>query len=260
MTGVTSVGGASNSELIQMLQELARKRAEQAEASRSSQLGQSGGADRASFEDCFEQALLSAGLDASKLEEVQAEIKSAVSEAVSGSDGSTDPREAARQAIDSTLEKYGVDTAQLRESMDAMRPQGPPPGGGPGGPGGPGGAGGPGGGIAEALDALGVDSSKTDEIHSAIESAIESARSTDGSDDREAVKSAVHEVLDGYGIDSAAFDAQMEAGRAAPGQGSAMMGGLAQGASLLSFLNESGLSASSSNWLLGLMQLVDVQA
>jgi len=202
---------------------------------------------------------LSAGLDASKLEEVQAEIKSAVSEAVSGSDGSTDPREAARQAIDSTLEKYGVDTAQLKESMDAMRPQGPP-GGGPGGPGGPGSAGGPGGGIAEALDALGVDSSKTDEIQSAIESAIESARSTDGSDDREAVKSAVHEVLDGYGIDSAAFDAQMEAGRAGPGEGRGMGGGLAQGASLLSFLNESGSSASSSNWLLGLMQLVDVQA
>ena len=247
MTTVSGVGGSSSSELIQMLQELARQRAETA-GTTSTQSSETSTANRPMFDESFDDALVSSGLDSSKLSEVKDAIQSAVSDALKNSDSSTDPREAVSKAVDTTLQQYGVDTAALKEKMESMRPAGPPSGGGPGGmggPGGPGGMGGPGGGqdpserISDALTAAGVDSSKIDEIESSIQDAISSAKSTDGTDDRETVKTAVHSVLDKYGVDTDAFDKQMESGMQAPpppdqsSSGTSSSGGWSQDTNLL---------------------------
>jgi hypothetical protein len=260
MTSIAGVSGSSSSDLIQMLQELARKRAEAADTTTTTQSSQTDTSGRATFDQGFEDALVSAGLDSSKMDEVKNAIKSAVSTALSSADGTTDPREAVGQAIDETLQKYGVDTDKLKEKMQSMRPQGPPPGGGPGGPNGGDDK------MTDALTAAGVDSSKLDEIKSAIDQAVSSvSKDSSGTDNHEAVKSAVHDVLDKYGVDKAAFDKEMESDMGgsssqAQGTGDTSTSGLSQNQSLLSYLDTSSSSTDSFQWYTGLLQFVDEQA
>lgn len=267
MTSITGVSSSTGLELIQMLQQLARKQAGDTTDAASVQSTQSAEARRAEFESKFEEALTAAGLDPSKLDEIRDEIKSAVSSALNESDGSNDPREVIRQAIDATLQKYGVNTDKLEEQMISemgSRPAGPPPGG-PG-------AGGPNGfdsKLTDALTAAGTDSSLLEEIKNAIETAIASAKEdSDESDEpRDGIKAAVHDVLDQYGIDKDAFDQEMESGVGSVPPGPPSTGGgqantdsQSQAGTLLQYLGSSTESSDLYSWLAGLFQLVDEQA
>jgi len=255
---------------MQMLQKLARKQAEAArtstdtsQTSASSQVG--------AFQSQFESALIKAGLDSSQLDAVRSDIQSTMSSVIGQSDGTTDPREAVREAVDKMLqEKYGVDTDKLNEQMRSSmgsRPPGPPPGG-AGGPGGPGGGGSPedfGEKVTSALESLGLDSSQVEEISSEITSAVSSMmEDSHESGDPDAVKNTVHETLAKYGIDTDAFDEQMEAGMK-PSESSGDSSGTTQSSqsldtSLISYLSTLNSSSDSYSWLSDLFQLVDVQA
>lgn len=261
MTSVAGVNSSSSSQLLQMLQELALKRAETSSSTTSAQSTQCAACGQATFDSRFEDALVAAGLDESQVDEVKSAIKEAVSSALSAADENTDPRAAVAQAVDETLQKYGVDTDKLKEELKPEMGSRPP-----GGPGGPGGGGDFDAKITEALTAAGVDSSKLDEIKKAMDEAIAAAQqNSDGKGDPEAVKSAVHEVLDAYGIDKDAFDQTMEAGMGArpagPPPGSAgETSNSSQSLSLLDYLDTSEESTDSYEWLAGLLQILDEQA
>ena len=117
MTTIAGIGSSSSSELITMLQQLVSKRAEAAGTVTTTQSSQGDASRQAEFESKLEDALVSAGMDSSQMDEVMSAVRSAVSTALSESDGTTDPREAVGQAIDETLQEYGVDTAALKEQM-----------------------------------------------------------------------------------------------------------------------------------------------
>jgi len=248
---------------MQMLQELARKQAEG--------MGNAGSppeeSRRAELESGFEDALVAAGLDSSKLEEVKSAIQSAVSSALNTSDGTTDPREVVGQAIDRVLKEYGVDTDKLKEQMTSQRGSMRPPGSPPGGQG-VGGMKGFDSKLADALTAAGLDSSKLDEVKNEINSAITSLiEASDGNNDPEAIKAAVHAVLDKYGVDKDAFDKEMKSGTgSAPpgpppgGQDIGSANGRAQGKALIDYLGGSDASSNSYAWLAGLFPILDEQA
>jgi hypothetical protein len=243
-----------------MLQKLSTARSQAAAKSTESQTGTS---QASPFDEAFEKALSAAGLDESEVDQAMSEIKSAVSAALSESDGTTDPREAVSNAIDTTLQQYGVDTDKLKEELRASgkgaRPSGPPPGPPPG-------AGGQGGfdtKITDALTAAGVDSSKLDEIKSAIDEAVAAAReNSDGTTGEPGdIKATVHSVLDQYDIDTDAFDKEMESGMQAPSAAqTASTATSSQSTSLLDFLKSYDSSSSKYDWLSGLLQFVDEKA
>lgn len=107
MTSIAGVGGSSSSELLQMLQELSRKRAEATSTSTQSSQAESTG--RATLDESFDNALVSAGLDESQLDEVKSRIKSAITEALSSTDASSDPRATVAAAVDATLAEFRTD-------------------------------------------------------------------------------------------------------------------------------------------------------
>lgn len=277
MSSVLGVGSSSSTDLAQMLQALARKQAAATSDTTSTESTQSGTSRRAEFESMFEEALVAAGLDSSKIDDLKADIKAAVASVLSNSDGTSDPREAVGQAIEQTLEEYGVDTDKLKEGMDSQMASMQPPPGPP--PGGMSDMGGTGGGqedfstkISSALEAAGVDSTQTDEIQSAIEAAVAAVKEdgeegTDGGGD---IKAAVQEVLTKYGVDADAFNTEMESGMSSappPGPPSGGQGqsvsetsGQAQGGWIFGAIGGAGSTSQSSAWLAGLFQMIDEQA
>ncbi len=258
MTSVAGVSSSSSSQLLQMLQELTLNRTETTSSTTSAQSASCGTCGQATFDSQFEDALVAAGLDEAQLDEVKSAIKEAISTALSGAEESTDPRAAVAQAVEETLAQYGVDTDKLKEQLKPEMGSRPP-----GGPGGPGHFDSK---ITDALTAAGVDSSKLDEIKSAINEAITSVQqNSDGKGDPEAVKSAVHEVLDSYGVDKDAFDQSMEADMksrpSGPPPGSAgETTSQSQSISLLDYLDSSSESADSYAWLTGLLRILDEEA
>jgi division protein CdvB (Snf7/Vps24/ESCRT-III family) len=266
MTSIAGVSTSSSSTLIQMLQEAIRKRTEAASDVAATQSAQIASTGQAEFESQFKDALVAAGLDSSRLDELKSDVQSAVSAALSQSDGTADPRQTVGDAIKQVLQSYGVDTDKLKTQMKSAmgsRPAGPPPGGR-----GPGGKEGFDSKVTDALTAVGVDASKLDEVKSAIDSAIASMTqdSEEGADSRDAIKETVNKVLDQYGIDKDAFDQQMRAGMGEPPQGPPPGGQGANGTSdesqaggLLSYLGNSN-SSTDSSWLAGLFQIIDEQA
>ncbi|NLX13974.1 MAG: hypothetical protein GXY44_10030 [Phycisphaerales bacterium] len=255
MTSVAGVSSSSSSQLLQMLQKLTLKRAETSSSTTSAQSTQCGACGQATFDSRFEGALVAAGLDESQVDEVKSAIKEAVSSALSATDQNTDPRAAVAQAVDETLQKYGVDTDKLKEELKPEMGSRPPGGGGDFDAK-----------ITEALTAAGVGSSKLDEIKNAIDEAIaEAQQKSDGKGDPEAVKSAVHEVLDAYGIDKDAFDQTMEAGMGSrpagpPPESGGETSNSSLSLSLLDYLDTSEESTDSYEWLAGLLQILDEQA
>jgi hypothetical protein len=267
MTSIAGVGSSSSSDLLTMLQQLARKRLEGTSGIASTSSQQPDQSRQAELESKFEDALVAAGLDSSKLDEVKSAIKSAVSSALSSADGTTDPRELVGKAIAQTLQGYGVDMDKLKDQMKpqlgSMRPPGPPPGGQ-----GAGGMKGFDSKLTDALTAAGVDSSKLEEVKSEINSAISSLiEDSDGNGDPEAIKEAVHKTLDKYGVDKDAFDKEMESGMgSAPpgprpgGQGVGGAEGQSGSKTLIDYLGSSNGSSDSYQWLAGLFPILDEQA
>ncbi len=266
MLNVGSVGGAGF-EIPQMLQRLARKQTEGTTPATATQTGYSQEFEsrRAEFESTLVNALTAAGLDPTKLDALQSDIRSAVSTALSQADDTTDARRIAGQAINNVLQEYGVDVdklkQQMRSVMGSMRPQGLPPGG-PGGKG----RGDFGGKVTEALTAAGVDASQLETVKSAIDEAVAAVqKSSDGAQGSpDAIKSAVHDVLAKYGIDSTAFDAKMEPPKGSRPGGPPPGGENADGTSsqtrsalLFSYLDGTGGSSDSYQWLAGLFSFLD---
>ena len=74
-------------------------------------------------------AATESGVDASSLSGLKDELKTAIDNATQNSDGSKDPRQAVQEAVDSVLEKHGVDLDTFKSKLQAT--MGPPPGGRP---------------------------------------------------------------------------------------------------------------------------------
>jgi hypothetical protein len=270
MTTIAGVNSYSRLELIQRLQQLTRNQSTATGQVASTTSSPSGESRRAELESFFENALVAAGLDSSKVDEVKTAISSAVSSALSTSDGTTDPRQVVGQAVAQTLQEYGVDTDALKEQMKSqmgsMRPPGPPPGAQ-----GNGDKAGFDSKLTDALTAAGVDSSELDQINEEITSTIASLTGdSNEKQDPESVKSAVHTILDKYGIDTDAFDKEMESGKGSmpppgPPPGGQDVGGATTGTSSRSgsrttWQNSSSGSSDSYQWLAGLFQIIDTQA
>ncbi len=215
---MSSVGNVrSSTELSQLFQRLSRQ-AEAANGTSAAGTRQTDSSRRADFEAKILEAALAAGLDPSAANGLKDEINSAISAATKNSDGTTDEREAVKNAVDSVLQQHGVDLEKFRSQMQP--PQGgagsPPPGGPP--PGGP--PPGDGGGgdlktrVTEAAVAAGLDSSETDSIQEQMDSIITSL--VDNSDDTTDTKSTIQEAIDKllakHGVDLNEFRQQMQAG------------------------------------------------
>jgi len=212
MSSVASLTGSS-SELSLLQQLLARQNGTTGSTSSTSSLGTQSRQDmrRARFEADFIDAAVAAGLNSADVDKVEDEIKAAVTAVQQKSDGTTDQREATKNAIDGVLQKHGVDLkkfqSELQSSMGGAG--GPPPGGPP--PGGPGGA------DLEsrfndAAVAAGLDAGKTDELQSKIKSAIGQAlENSDGSTDpRQTIQDAIDSLLKEYGVDLTKFKSLMQ--------------------------------------------------
>ncbi len=262
MTSIAGVTSSSSSELLQILQQLARKQAESTEDVTLTQPPQPDESRQAEFESRFEEALIEAGLDPARLDEVRNEIRAAISTALSESNGAADPRELVRQAVEATLQNYGVDTDKLREQMKpemGSKPPGPPPGG-------PGAAGPNGfdGKLGDALTAAGLDSSKLDEVTSEIQSAILSTLSN--SDDTVDLREIVNEILQKYGLDIDAFDEEMKSGMESSTafdqevQGIGGTTGQFQGGTLIEYLGNTDGPTDWSLLLAGFLPMVNEQA
>jgi hypothetical protein len=78
-----------------------------------------GGPRGAGFESKFNDAAVSAGLDASKTDELQSKIQSLIGQTLQTSDGTTDPRQTIQSAIDSLLKDYGVDLTKFKSQMQS---------------------------------------------------------------------------------------------------------------------------------------------
>lgn len=260
MSGILGVNGSSNSQLLEQLQLLSRQRTE-TKSGTSTETSQTGEARQVQFESMLEDALSQAGLDESEIDEIRSEVHEALSSALSQSDTTTDPRKAASDAIDSILQEHGIDTEALKQDMKSqagsMRPPGPPPGG-PGGPGG--GQGDFGSKVSEALTSAGVDSSRIEEIQSAIDTAVDSAQQSGDNGSETDIKAVVHNVLDEYGVDQDAFDAAMEADRGSAKDRAASIPIGSFSSSAPSILGDPQTSTDSYSWLAGLVQFVDEQA
>jgi hypothetical protein len=125
MVGISSVGGTSSS-ITQMLQRLAGNQ-ETSEAGRRRPPGPPTEEMQAEMDQKFEETLQSMGIDDETIAKIQDEIKSAVSEAVDSQGEDANSRDAVRDAVDSVLQKYGVD-------LDEFKSQFKPPAGGMGPP------------------------------------------------------------------------------------------------------------------------------
>ena len=79
--------------------------------------GQSGQADR--MTQAFNTALQAMGVDSTKAASITKQIQPAVQDAAKSSGGSSDPRAAVQQAIDSVLKKNGVDPQQFKTQFQA---------------------------------------------------------------------------------------------------------------------------------------------
>lgn len=209
MSSIDSVSGAS-SELSLLRQLLARQTSD---SSDSSQVGtaRENEARHGMFDDKFKEAALAAGLDSTAVDGLQDEIDAAISAATESSDGTTDQRETIKNAIDSVLEKHGVDLEKFKSEMEA----------GMGGAGGPPPAGGPPDGsrqadfeakFTQAAVAAGLDESEVDslqeEINSAIDEVLKNADSD--ADPRQSIQDAIDKLLEEHGVDLTTFKTQLE--------------------------------------------------
>jgi len=139
----------------------------------------------------IESLAAEAGLDFDAIASLKEELQSAISTAIANANGAneSDPREALHSAVQSTLEKYGIDSQQLAPGQGA-------------------GQGNPMRGRIESLaKEAGLDSDTTtsllQELDSAISTAIANAKeSGESNDHHEAVHTAVRSVLEKYGIDA----------------------------------------------------------
>ncbi len=204
---MSTIGGLNSSaELAQLLNRVGR----------SSTAGSAGGTERGGrggFDAKFKEAALASGLKAEDVDALQADIQAAVAQVKESSNGTTDDRDATKSAIDSVLQKYGVDMEKFQSAMK-------PPSGGPGGAGGPPPGGGPqGGGKAEfqaqfmqAAEAAGLDSSSADELQEEIDATISNllSSSSDSSDTRTSIQSAIDSLLEKYGVDLDKFTSAMQ--------------------------------------------------
>ncbi len=258
MSGIAGISSLSTSDIIAKLQELSRKRTESSGTTSESSQGEASG--KAQFDAALDDALSEAGLSSSQIADVKDEIQAAISSAIGSADASSDPREAVAEAVDGVLNKYGVDTDALKEKLQSQasgsRPPGPPPGGGGGGPGDFSSK------ISDALTASGVEASELEAIQNEIEEAVSAVKEDEeaGAGDPEAVKTAVHQVLDKYGIDQDAFDQEMQSGMAPPSEDSTGGSGSTSLSSILSSLTSSADSTDTYSWLTGLLQVIDEQA
>jgi hypothetical protein len=75
---------------------------------------------RADFEATFTQAALAAGLDSKSANGLQDEIKSTIDQVLANADSQTDPRLTIQDAVDSLLEKHGVDLAKFKSQLQAL--------------------------------------------------------------------------------------------------------------------------------------------
>ena len=66
------------------------------------------------------EAALASGLDESQSESLEADILSAITEAMRDADESEDPRQTAQSAINEVLEDYGVDLSDFESQMASM--------------------------------------------------------------------------------------------------------------------------------------------
>jgi len=114
---MSSIGGInSSSDIIQLLQQLARQQAEEENTTLLGLQGSSG-SQRAGFESQLSQALKEMGLSDDEVSTIQEEIQAAIDQIEASSDGTTDMGEAIRNAIDETLQNHGVDTDELNSQM-----------------------------------------------------------------------------------------------------------------------------------------------
>ncbi len=177
-------------------------------------------ARRAGFEAKFNEAALAAGLDPGAAIGLRDEIEAAVAAATTSASGSTDRRDAVRSTVDHVLSSHGVDLDKFRS---LMQPPGGPPG--PGGAGGPGGTP-PGGGpdragksrkeefesrFTQSAIAAGLDpdtaGSLQDELQALIDSIL--SESDTASDPRQAIESAICQLLTQHGVDLTTFKSEM---------------------------------------------------
>jgi len=132
-----------------------------------------------------------AGLDSDAIASLNEDLQSAISTAIANATetNASDPRQALHSAVQSTLEKYGIDSQQLAPGQGA-------------------GQGNPMRGRIESLAReAGLDSETTtsllQELDSAISTAFANAKeSGESRDPHEAVQTAVRSVLEKYGIDA----------------------------------------------------------
>lgn len=75
---------------------------------------------KAEFESKLTDAALASGLDSESADELQEEIQSAISDVLSDSSESTDPRQAIQDAINTLLEKHGVDLDEFKSQLQAL--------------------------------------------------------------------------------------------------------------------------------------------
>jgi hypothetical protein len=109
---------------------------------RNGKPGQSGTEFAARMKADFESAARSAGVKDEDIEGLMKQVQEAASSASQSGD-----RDAVKNAVDTVLQKNGVDMDKFHAAMEANRPKGGPGGGhGPRGAGGPPPSGGPGGG------------------------------------------------------------------------------------------------------------------
>ncbi len=176
------------------------------------QAGRGNDSRRAEFEAKFKEAALAAGLDQNAAAGLQDEIDAAVAAATQKSDGTSDRRQVMQNAIDSVLQKHGVD---LEKFHSLMRP----PAGHAGGP--PPGASGKAdfeAKFTQAALAAGLDSQSADGLQDEIKSTIDQAltNADTQTDVRQTIQDAVDSVLKKHGVDLTTFKSQLQLLTGAP--------------------------------------------
>jgi hypothetical protein len=126
MQSIGTVGG-SGSELMQMLQRLAGQQGTSATGS-TRPFGPPSEKMQAEMDRKFEETLKGMGVDDETVSQIQDEIKSAVSETIGSQGKDADGRQAVQDAVDSVLQKHGIDMeefkSQFKPPTDGMGPPG----------------------------------------------------------------------------------------------------------------------------------------
>ena len=104
MSALSAVGSTNQSQMMQQL-------LKQAQGTRTQPT------PPPQFQAQLQTAVQAAGLDASTIANIQGDIQSAIKTALSGLDGSTNPREAVSSAVKEVFEKYGIDPQDFKSKM-----------------------------------------------------------------------------------------------------------------------------------------------